>query len=424
MPEEHAARYTRNLPHPNSIDEVPSASTSQVMAIFLEPLKQATFTGATKSRNKRDISRIFMRPRKNQKRSDRVVKQYNKRLTDRVSNKAFYGETAKPIRSRSIPTPKKIGKRPLQKFAGFLNLPRFRNKRDIKGEYDLIEKEREQMDLTLPEIIQYMPETLDPNFKRNKCNFGEQCQKSDFTETTTKTASTLTPSTTDETSTTTISENNEDKKETLMNNEDNRELEEGVATEGVTQEDQDNTISTHKKRNAADYGGGASGGCPVVFSSPNPTQNSQYTFEPLNNYEAMPRPFVSAQNPYGSDPVPQQYVGAPHNPYVPAGLYEQTPMVGAAYSNQNNQQLSNAQLDKIITDIVNKHAAFIEASSHRHGAMVDTTKGHEHFLKNLWNMPAYGNAPTPHYHIPAAAARDYIQSPPPLPLPPPASAQY
>ncbi|XP_055842623.1 uncharacterized protein LOC129909574 [Episyrphus balteatus] len=45
-------------------------------------------------------------------------------------------------------------------------------KRDIKGEYDLLQREQSEMDLTIPEIIQYMPETMMPNFKRGKCNIG------------------------------------------------------------------------------------------------------------------------------------------------------------------------------------------------------------------------------------------------------------
>ncbi|KAH8416457.1 hypothetical protein KR222_004825 [Zaprionus bogoriensis] len=48
-------------------------------------------------------------------------------------------------------------------------LGRRMSKRDIKGEYDLLEQERAKIDLTAPEIIQFMPETLDPGFKRGPC---------------------------------------------------------------------------------------------------------------------------------------------------------------------------------------------------------------------------------------------------------------
>ncbi|XP_065363575.1 uncharacterized protein Cp7Fb [Calliphora vicina] len=421
-PEDRATRYARSFLHPNSIDNM-TPSTSQIMAIFLEPLKQ-TQLGASKTRNKRDISRIFMRPRKNEKRSDRVVKQYNKRLKDQPSNKAFLAETPKPIRSRSIAAaapPTNV--RPLQQLTSFLTLPRFRNKRDIKGEYDLIEKEREQMDLTLPEIIQYMPETLDPNFKRNQCHFGQRCQLPDLTESTTTTTTTTT-STASETTTTTSTDSIDTTQETLSvtdapNNEE--DVQQEVEEEHETA--LDNSISsTHTKRNAADYGGaGGGGGCPLVFNSYNPTPSPGYTFEPLTSFEAIPRPFATANNPYGADPVPQQYVGAPHNPYA-STILDSSPLVGAAYPNPSVQPVSNAQLDQIISEIVNRHTDFIEASSHRGGAYTDPVGVQEQqaksFLKNLmggWfgaeQQPQYqAHAHIPHYNAPAAGP---LHSPPP-----------
>ncbi|XP_068159425.1 uncharacterized protein Cp7Fb [Drosophila tropicalis] len=45
-------------------------------------------------------------------------------------------------------------------------------KRDIKGEFDLLEREREQIDYHAPEIIQFMPETLNPNYKPMPCHMG------------------------------------------------------------------------------------------------------------------------------------------------------------------------------------------------------------------------------------------------------------
>ncbi|KAI8128278.1 hypothetical protein CVS40_2420 [Lucilia cuprina] len=426
-PENRATRYARNFQHPNSIDNIKPA-TSQIMAIFLEPLNESE-TGATKSRNKRDISRIFMRPRKNEKRSDRVVKQYNKRLKEPVSNKAFYAETRKPIRSRSIAAAAPArNRRPLQQLTSFLTLPRFRNRRDIKGEYDLIEKEREEMDLTLPEIIQYMPETLDPNFKRNQCHFG--CKLPDLTESTTTTTMTTSSTTsTSETTTMTSTESEDNKQETLGVTEPNNAAveEEGEEEEGQ-EKDLDNSIaSTHTKRNAADYGGG---GCPLVFNGYNPTPNPGYTFEPLTSFEAIPRPFSTANDPYGFDPVPQQYVGAPHNPYAPAVL-DTAPLVGAQYPTPNVQPISNAQLDQIIAEIINKHSDFIEASSHRGGAYVDPLGEQEQqakdFFKNLmsgnWNgwlgddqqhhsqHPVQTHHQT-HYHAPVATHVHSPSSPP------------
>ncbi|XP_023309534.2 uncharacterized protein LOC111691122 isoform X2 [Lucilia cuprina] len=379
-PENRATRYARNFQHPNSIDNIKPA-TSQIMAIFLEPLNESE-TGATKSRNKRDISRIFMRPRKNEKRSDRVVKQYNKRLKEPVSNKAFYAETRKPIRSRSIAAAVPArNRRPLQQLTSFLTLPRFRNRRDIKE------------------------------------------------STTTTTTTTSSTTSTSETTTMTSTESEDNKQETLGVTEPNNPAveEEGEKEEGQ-EKDLDNSItSTHTKRNAADYGGG---GCPLVFNGYNPTPNPGYTFEPLTSFEAIPRPFSTANDPYGFDPVPQQYVGAPHNPYAPAVL-DNAPLVGAQYPTPNVQPISNAQLDQIIAEIINKHSDFIEASSHRGGAYMDPLGEQEQqakdFFKNLmsgnWNgwlgddqqhhsqHPVQTHHQT-HYHAPVATHVHSPSSPP------------
>ncbi|XP_075159105.1 chorion protein b at 7F [Haematobia irritans] len=140
-----------------------------------------------KNRHRRDLSSIFGLSRKSshhEKRPERTIKQYHKSL---------------PPREETTPMPPLLPKlsdnfisfthfpklqdvqRPLEKlhemmFSTSLSSHSLRNKRDIKGEYDMLEKDREQMDLTLPEIIQYMPETLDPNFKRGRCQFSN-CQQ-------------------------------------------------------------------------------------------------------------------------------------------------------------------------------------------------------------------------------------------------------
>uniref|UniRef100_A0A1A9Z4S2 Uncharacterized protein n=1 Tax=Glossina pallidipes TaxID=7398 RepID=A0A1A9Z4S2_GLOPL len=87
--------------------------------------------------------------------------------------------TARPrstVRSKQKARQKLQSLGPLENLRNFLHLP---SKRDIKGEYDLIEKERAQQDLHLPEIIQYMPETLNPNFKRAHCTHAKQAHDQD-----------------------------------------------------------------------------------------------------------------------------------------------------------------------------------------------------------------------------------------------------
>ena len=325
------------------------------MAIFVQPLPQ-TEASDIKSRHKRDITRIFMRPRKNEKRSERIVKQYNKPLMPQINNKPVYKETSKSISSRSVNTLPQQGIRPLQhQLKNFLNLPRrLRNKRDIKGEYDLIEEERQQMDLTLPEIIQYMPETLDPNFKRGPCQLGQPCINSRIPNNSNVMFPTLK-----------LSEDNESSYAALNTSGDSLNVEEKESDNAIK-----NVLS---KRNAAIYG--SVGGCPLVFPSDNSTPSPSYSYEPLN------QPF----GPYGLDPVPQQYVSA-----APKHYGNKLPLERSGYGYSKSQALNNAQMDQIIAEIVNKHADFIEASSYHGGALVDPVNKQEHQTKSLLKNLAGG----------------------------------
>lgn len=382
--------------------------TSSFMAIFMEPLKQ-TNKGPFKSRKRRDISRIFMKPRMNEKRSDRVVKKYNKHLKDLSNNKSDFVETQKPTRSRQIAAQKPAGVRPLQRLSNFLNLPNLRKRRDIKGEYDLIEKEREQMDLTLPEIIQYMPETLDPNFKRNQCYFRNCCQQPDLRESMTIT----TPSSDKTTTMSAITSAVNNSKAFNFTDAKNANEEEEHKQVDEEEKDSDNSISSsHTKRNAAENAGGCR---PLLLESYKPTPNPDLTYKTPTNVEAIPTPLSTV-----NDPVPQQYVGATHNPYAPS-IHENDPLLGTPYAKPKFQPVSNAQLDKIIAEIVRKHSDFIEASSHPGGALVDPTEDQKEqtkallkkllggHLKNGWfgedlqqkqihsHLPHY-NAPAPPYY--------------------------
>ncbi|XP_067639847.1 uncharacterized protein Cp7Fb [Eurosta solidaginis] len=133
-------------------------------------------------RRKRDLEHAFLRPRKflNRRRPSRFVKLYRKDLADapKTPQRLFDLESLinkqkrhhqqqqhqqQPIMRK---TKRKAKKTPYAQQRSRLV------KREIKGEYDLLEKEREQLDLTLPEIIQFMPETLQPDFKRGQCYYG------------------------------------------------------------------------------------------------------------------------------------------------------------------------------------------------------------------------------------------------------------
>lgn len=363
-PEAHAVRIFK---HPNSISKSEN-STAKLLAIFLQPLDQ-TQNMAKKFRNKRDISRIFLRGgfKNNQvKRQDRLVKQYNKRLQSRAENANFFSKTPLPPKKKETP----INRRPFEKLRNFLVPPRLRGKRDIKGEYDLIEKEREQLDLTLPEIIQYMPETLNPNFKRGPCQFSHLCELQEQQEQLPAMEANGAP----------LKEKVEE--QTLENIEDKSNDSTGEMSENAIS-------SSHKKRNANDYGCGLNDNS-YNHQMPMPTHNPGYSFQhqapPIvhPNHDARPRPFTVTANSYGIDPAPQQYVGAPQ-----PSLNNNAPIVGAAYNPHHGQHPSNAQLDQIIADIVNRHSDFIEASTHPGGSLVDATKDQEYqtksLLKNLWD---------------------------------------
>uniref|UniRef100_A0A1A9WC49 Uncharacterized protein n=1 Tax=Glossina brevipalpis TaxID=37001 RepID=A0A1A9WC49_9MUSC len=83
-----------------------------------------------------------------------------------------FSKAATTVKPHSVTSSKQKARQTLMSFEPLANLRNFLrlpSKRDIKGEYDLIEQERDQQNLHLPEIIQYMPETLNPNFKRGHC---------------------------------------------------------------------------------------------------------------------------------------------------------------------------------------------------------------------------------------------------------------
>ncbi|XP_013108432.1 uncharacterized protein LOC106087807 [Stomoxys calcitrans] len=192
MPLETVIRQSsQSYDHPNSLYKTSKRTPYPVLAwaaIVTPVKKEPTFhenqlVAPFRSRSRRDLSSIFGLNRKtnNEKRSERMIKQYTKRLppkeevTTMPSIIPSLGENFKPF--AVFPKLNDV-KRPFEKLHEMMFSPpggQQRKKRDIKGEYDMLEKEREQMDLTLPEIIQYMPETLDPNFKRGRCQFGN-CQ--------------------------------------------------------------------------------------------------------------------------------------------------------------------------------------------------------------------------------------------------------
>lgn len=140
--------------------------------------------GTGNKRRKRDLQRTLFGPRKLAKeRQGRFMKLYHKNLSDRPHRLFDLEGLSNRQRQPQRQSEPKKAKRKVQRKAKKTRYTHKRSRlvrRDIKGEYELLEKEREQMDLTLPEIIQFMPETLQPDFKRGQCYFGCGSQQPDL----------------------------------------------------------------------------------------------------------------------------------------------------------------------------------------------------------------------------------------------------
>lgn len=158
----------------------------------LQQQSNAQQTSANAIRRRRDLRshgalmrKRLLRHQQMQERPPRYVKYYHKDLTaqeqhqqqqqqkmrlfglvPQSENQGTQEMTSGKLKRKTKKTPalsSGSGKR-------WLGLGRRLTKRDIKGEYDLLEQDRAKIDLTAPEIIQFMPETLNPDFKRGPCH--------------------------------------------------------------------------------------------------------------------------------------------------------------------------------------------------------------------------------------------------------------
>ncbi|XP_016922985.2 uncharacterized protein Cp7Fb isoform X1 [Drosophila suzukii] len=117
------------------------------------------------------IRRRLMRQQQLQERPPRYVKLYHKDLTPAQQKQHLKLFGLIPVESEQPVAASPKSKRKTKKTQPSWIVRRLK-KRDIKGEYDLLEQERSQIDLTAPEIIQFMPETLNPDFKPGQCHMG------------------------------------------------------------------------------------------------------------------------------------------------------------------------------------------------------------------------------------------------------------
>ncbi|XP_073831871.1 chorion protein b at 7F [Musca autumnalis] len=351
----------------------------------------------TKTRRRRDLSKLFglHNSRKSYEEKRPVVKHYKKRLSSYGSDNdvvrtatttttkaplnllTSLGESFAPLSKAfpALPTGWN-GKGPLVKLRDMMLEHNLRNKRDIKGEYDLLESDRDQLDLTLPEIIQFMPETLDPNFKRGQCQFANcHRQFEDMQQNQQMAGNSLLK--------TMEGDSSKSSEESTDDHHDGGDSDDGSGDGSIDNnstdddDDDDNKIhsdrnSSVRKRNVGPYS------CAHYshFRSPTPPANSYSVqeYEPSSDYQ-HPSPFgLTNFNSFGQPQQIQYEAAAPHyfaNPYS-------KPAVALSRSLEDEVQVvadppqyrtyspapgyySNTQLDQIIADIVSQHVAQLEA---------------------------------------------------------------
>ncbi|XP_033172427.1 uncharacterized protein LOC117148865 isoform X1 [Drosophila mauritiana] len=119
------------------------------------------------------LRRRLMRQQQIQERPPRFVKLYHKDLTPAQEKHQLKLFGLFPVESpESVAAAPKTKRKTKKTLPSWMGLGRRLKKRDIKGEFDLLEQERSQIDLTAPEIIQFMPETLNPDFRPGQCHMG------------------------------------------------------------------------------------------------------------------------------------------------------------------------------------------------------------------------------------------------------------
>ncbi|XP_030382236.1 uncharacterized protein LOC115629808 [Scaptodrosophila lebanonensis] len=368
------------------------------------------------SRSKRDLHsrpgegrflrKRLLRQQMHQERPARYVKQYHKDLA--AQKKLGLFGLASPAESHPKRKTKKVASssshtnsgsssngrsRPL---ARWLQPSRRLSKRDIKGEYDLLERERANIDLTAPEIIQFMPETLDPNFKRGQCHVG--CGVIEASAPPTETEA-------------------QQSDEQPATREPNTETEANTESE-PTPPPPANSIPA--KRAAQDYE-------PTIYAAQdyvNDEGNYRYVTDAqlrtLLSTTSVPDPLEQSGAPLqfaGDLEAPQIWSTAVATPSLLSSNYQSGLGVGVGASVGGRgypvEHVTNSQLDRIISGIMYKHPDFVDASAHYGGTLVEPEplqkKQTTDFLRKLIDgrLGGWGFGSEPDSSNPA----DYIKSP-------------
>ncbi|XP_017965580.1 uncharacterized protein LOC108657471 [Drosophila navojoa] len=325
-------------------------------------------------RRRRDLSshgsllrKRIMRQQQLQERPVRYVKLYHKDLTPQQQQKMrIFGLV--PAQEHTPAKIKRKTKKTSAQSVGhgkrWLGLGRHLVKRDIKGEYDLLERDRANIDLTAPEIIQYMPETLNPSFKRGQCHMGcgaitasgpgDAAAEAPQFSSTGSTGSTEQPE---------LSERNTEQP-------DVSEQSEMPPPPSLV-----NTIPA--KRSALSY-------FPQQIPSPLSGSYNEYRFVDDSQLKTL-LSTTSVPDPLEQSSTPLQFAGdlqsiSPRT-YAP-------PVLGIA-DGYPVEHVANNQLDSIISGIVYKHPEYVDTGSQYGGVLVDPEpeqrKQTTEFLKKLFD---------------------------------------
>ncbi|KAH8387397.1 hypothetical protein KR093_006896 [Drosophila rubida] len=332
---------------------------------------QSTHSSANANaiRRRRDLSshgsllrKRIMRQQQLQSRPARYVKYYHKDL-DAAAQQQHKMRLFGLLQAPDTSSKRKTKKAPALSSKHSKRWPGFgRRKRDIKGEFDLLERERAKLDLTAPEIIQYMPETLNPNFKRGQCHTG--CGAI--------TASAPPPP---ETTEDLRMKSNEQQSETAEQPDQTEQPE----TESEREAEQPSLVnSIPAKRSALSY--------YPEHQIPSPLSGSynEYKFVDDSQLRSL-LSTTSVPDPLEQSSTPLQFAGDLES--LSRRSQYSAPVLAGIGGGYPVEHVADRQLDSIISGIVYQHPDYVNPQEHYGGSLVDPEpvqkKQTTDFLKKL-----------------------------------------
>ncbi|XP_064537074.1 uncharacterized protein Cp7Fb isoform X1 [Drosophila montana] len=308
----------------------------------------------------------LMRQQLLQERPARYVKLYHKDLSAQQQQKMRMLGLVPVQEMTSSKTKRKSKKAPAQSKR-WPGLGRHLSKRDIKGEYDLLEQERANADLTAPEIIQFMPETLNPSFKRGQCHMS--CGAI---------TATAPPATTDEAqhfSSTGGTEQLEQPEQPDQRQQQEQQEQPEQADQQELPPPPSLVNSIPAKRAALSY-------YPQQIPSPLTGIYNDYRFVDDSHLRSL-LSTTSVPDPLEQSSTPLQFAGDLQS--ISPRTYS-TPVLGIG-GGYPVEHVAHNQLDSIISGLVYQHPDYVDNNSHYGGTLVDPEpeqkKQTTDFLKKL-----------------------------------------